>query len=494
MVYSFHHFYYWVKGGVEAGLAYRSRIFKKMGVEAKFVFATPFPEGNMQHEMERLGLEDSDVIWMYSFFTNCKIAPCSVRLSSFLNSLEGLPYEIKREHCFVQVLVPETKTRYAIKMVNDNSNTIVFVDTLVNECLLRRDYYTYVLQYSEFYVPRDHRAKLYMRRFYNEDGTAAYEELWNEKNVRYVFPDMTFYSMEELVGYMMKRMQLNRDDLILIDGEPGNIDRSAFILNASPARVGFMVHADHVLSQDEDTIQWYKFYSYAFMHPEKIDFYITNTDLQSEMLRSQLKKYSGVDKKVYTIPASGLKDLKYSGERNRHSLITAGRLAPEKNTDMVIKAVANAKKKIPDITLDIYGEGMLDAELQKLIDELDAREYIKLCGFQKISELYSQYDAYVSASFIETLGITYLEAVGSGLPIVAFDIPYGAKVLVDEGKNGYLAKYGDIDELSELLVKLFSETDLTSFREHSYEIAKEYLQVEIEKKWKSVIEMKELFF
>ena len=84
--------------------------------------------------------------------------------------------------------------------------------------------------------------------------------------------------------------------------------------------------------------------------------------------------------------------------------------------------------------------------------------------------------------------------MGSGLPIVAFEIPYGTKVLVDEGKNGYLAKYGDIDELSELLVKLFSETDLTYFREHSYEIAKEYLQVEIEKKWKSVIEMKELFF
>ena len=308
MVYSFHHFYYWVKGGVEAGLAYRSRIFKKMGVEAKFVFATPFPEGNMQHEMERLGLDDSDIIWMYSFFTDCKIAPCSVLLTSFLNSLDGAPYEIKRENCFVQVLVPETKTRYVIKMMNDNSNTIVFVDTLINECLLRRDYYTYVLQYSEFYVPRDHRAKLYMRRFYNEDGTTAYEELWDDKNVRYVFPETILYSAEELVGYMMKRMQLSKEDLVLIDGEPGNIDRSAFVQNAAPAHVGFVVHGDHAISQDEATIQWYKFYSYAFMHPEKIDFYITNTELQSEMLRNQLKKYQGVDKKVYTIPASGLNE------------------------------------------------------------------------------------------------------------------------------------------------------------------------------------------
>ena len=43
MIYSFHHFYYWVKGGVESGMAYRAKLFRDLGLEAKFVFATTFP-------------------------------------------------------------------------------------------------------------------------------------------------------------------------------------------------------------------------------------------------------------------------------------------------------------------------------------------------------------------------------------------------------------------------------------------------------------------
>ena len=67
MIYSFHHFYYWLKGGVESGMAYRAKLFRKLGLDAKFVFATTFPYDNIQYETERLGFLDSEVIWMYQF-------------------------------------------------------------------------------------------------------------------------------------------------------------------------------------------------------------------------------------------------------------------------------------------------------------------------------------------------------------------------------------------------------------------------------------------
>ena len=72
MVYSFHHFYYWLRGGVESGMAYRAKIFRQLGIEARFVFATAFPNDNIWCEMERLGFCDSEVIWMYGFFSDCK--------------------------------------------------------------------------------------------------------------------------------------------------------------------------------------------------------------------------------------------------------------------------------------------------------------------------------------------------------------------------------------------------------------------------------------
>jgi len=42
MIYSFHHFYHWLKSGVESGMSYRAKLFRNLGIEAKFVFTTIF--------------------------------------------------------------------------------------------------------------------------------------------------------------------------------------------------------------------------------------------------------------------------------------------------------------------------------------------------------------------------------------------------------------------------------------------------------------------
>ena len=55
MIYNFHHFYYWLKGGVETGQAYRARLFRELGLEAKFIFATTFPEKNQGKSDKKLG-------------------------------------------------------------------------------------------------------------------------------------------------------------------------------------------------------------------------------------------------------------------------------------------------------------------------------------------------------------------------------------------------------------------------------------------------------
>ena len=72
MIYSFHHYNHWVKGGVETGLAHRAKLFRNLGLEAKFVFATTFPEHNIWNEIEEMGFSDSEVLWMYGLFTDCK--------------------------------------------------------------------------------------------------------------------------------------------------------------------------------------------------------------------------------------------------------------------------------------------------------------------------------------------------------------------------------------------------------------------------------------
>ena len=216
---------------------------------------------------------------------------------------------------------------------------------------------------------------------------------------------------------------------------------------------------------------------------------MTNTEAQSALLREQFKRYKGIEPLVVTLPAAGLDELKYSKNgRRKHALISAGRLVPrDKNMDWVIEAVVEARKSVPELTLDIYGEGEEEGRLRELIRRLKCGDYVHLCGFQKLDEVYQKYEAYVSASWSETFGVTLLEAVGSGLPIVGFDSPYGMQTFVDEGENGYRVPVGDVDGLRDGIVRLFTEADMEKFRQHSYEKASGYLTEAMEKKWENVL-------
>lgn len=488
MIYNFHHFYYWLKGGVETGQAYRAKVFRNLGLEAKFVFATTFPSNNIWKEMEYLGFQESETMWLYGFFTDCKNSTELYTLDQLESTFDARTYDFIRDGAVAKYTFPGSNIYYVVHMLDGESDGIHRVEIVSNACLIRRDFYTYCKIYSEYFVPQNNQAHLSLRRFFNENGTVAYEEIVEDDIILYKFPDRLLYSREELVGYMMSRLNLTKDDVVLIDGEPGMIDRSAFILNAAPARVGFIIHADHYLESDEDHILWYNIYEYVFSHAEKIDFFITNTEAQSILLREQLKKYKKIDSQVLTIPVVALEKLCIpTTERKKHSLISAGRLAREKMMDWAIQTVVAAKAQIPDLSLDIYGEGADKEKLQNLIEELDCGDYVRLCGFQKLDDVYQRYDAYISASFVETFGVTLLEAVGSGLPIIGFDIRYGAQVFIDEGKNGYKAAWGDIEGLANGIVKLFTEADMEAFRKHSYKKAREYFAEEVEKKWKHAL-------
>ena len=77
MIYNFNLGIGWASSGVEYAQLYRARMFRNIGVEAKFIFTDMFPRDNIQHMTENIGFLDSEIIWLYTFFTDTKIAPVS---------------------------------------------------------------------------------------------------------------------------------------------------------------------------------------------------------------------------------------------------------------------------------------------------------------------------------------------------------------------------------------------------------------------------------
>ena len=222
---------------------------------------------------------------MYGFFTDCRISPVTYTLEQLENTFEERNYTFSRDGKIVTYHFPDLGVYYTVYMTDEKRDLVHRVMMISNGCLVRQDYYTYCRNYSEYYIPVNGQAQLYLRRFFHEDGSVAYEEVTEGDSAFYKFPGRLLYSREELLSELMSRLNLTEDDVVLIDCEPGMIEKAAFIQNAAPARVGLVIHADHFWNYDEDHVLWYGIYEYAFAHPEKISFFITNTEARSEERR-----------------------------------------------------------------------------------------------------------------------------------------------------------------------------------------------------------------
>lgn len=495
MVYNFNLGIGWASSGVEYAQAYRAKIFRNIGQEAKFVFTDMFPKDNIQHMTENIGFLDSEIIWLYTFFTDIRISPVTFTLGQLKKTLKSRKYTFTREGKTAKYVFPGKDNFYRVYLVDEKGDRVHRVEIVSNNCLIRKDYYTYCRIYSEYYAPLDKTAHLYQRRFFNEDGSVAYEEITDDDVVMYKFPDRLLCSKEELVGYMVSRLPLTKKDVLIIDRATGIAQ--AVMQNAGRARVGIVIHADHFSENGttDDNILWNNYYEYAFRQNKHVSFYVTATDAQNRLLRAQFKKYWGIKPHVVTIPVGSLDGIKEPKKpRKKHSMITASRLAGEKHIDWLVDAVAAAREKVPDVTLDIYGKGGEEAKLLEQIKKHQAEGYIRLCGQQKLDEIYINYEAYLSGSTSEGFGLTLLEAIGSGLPIIGFDVRYGNQTFIDDAENGYLIPIHDkmddrekVRKLTESIVRLFTEADMEAFHEHSYEKAKAFMADEVEKKWMDII-------
>lgn len=495
MVYNFNLGIGWASSGVEYAQVYRAKLLRRIGQEARFVFTDMFPRDNIQHMTENIGFLDHEVIWLYTFFTDCKISPVTFTLGQLEGTFGNRKFSGERDGARVKYTFPGTNAYCMVYLVNEREQRVHSVEMVSNGCLVRKDYYTYCRIYSEYYAPLDGKAHLYHRRFFNEDGTVAYEEITDQDKVMYQFKDKLLCSKEELVGYLVSRLGLTKKDVVLVDRTTGI--GQAILKNAGPAKVGIVIHADH-FSQggtDEEAVLWNNYYEYAFSQWKHIKFYVASTDVQNRLLKQQFKKYMGISPKIVTIPVGSLEELKVPDTaRRRHSLITASRLASEKHVDWIIDAVVAAREKVSDISLDIYGKGGEEEKLKAQIGRLHCEDYVRLCGQQNLQEVYQKYEAYVSGSTSEGFGLTLMEAVGSGLPIIGFDVRYGNPNFIDDAENGYLIPVHDkmekqerVQKLAACIVRLFTEADLESFHAHSYEKAQGYLTQEVEEKWKNIL-------
>lgn len=486
----------WASSGVEYAQAYRSTVFNNLGIDSKFVFTDFISQDNICDLTRNLGFKDDQVIWLYTFFTDQKIAPTTYTLANLQEDFAGQVSRIERNDKVVRLFYDDKDVFLTAYLKAADQDIVKHVEYVSRGNLIRKDFFTYTKSFTEYYTPRDGKAHLYQRRYFNEDGSVAYEEIIDGESTLYRLPDSICYSKEALVETFMKRLKLQSDDVVILDRSTG-VGQAVF-KNTKPAKLGVVVHAEHFSENavTDHTILWNNYYDYQFTNADKVDFFITATDKQNELLSQQFEQYTNHHPRIVTIPVGSVDQLHYPTESRRpFSVITASRLAIEKHVDWLVKAVIEARKVIPQLTFDIYGAGGEETKIRRIITTNMAQDYIHLCGHKDLAGVYQNYELYLSASKSEGFGLTLLEAVGSGLPLIGFDVRYGNQTFIREGENGYLIPSFETDDESAIiaafatkLIALFNRRDRDVMQANSYDIARHFLTTEVEKKWQNLIE------
>jgi glycosyltransferase involved in cell wall biosynthesis len=170
---------------------------------------------------------------------------------------------------------------------------------------------------------------------------------------------------------------------------------------------------------------------------------------------------NGIDTARFTPDADKAAARADLGLADRPTVLYTGRLDPEKEMPTWIRAAARALREV-DAQLVIGGEGTQRAALENQVRLLGIESRVTFPGylpFWRLPRLYQAADVYFMASTVELQSISTLEALASGLPVVAADA--GAlPELVHNRDNGYLVAPGDEEAFAEALCMLLSQPAL----------------------------------
>ncbi|WP_069868784.1 glycosyltransferase family 4 protein [Streptomyces malaysiensis] len=190
----------------------------------------------------------------------------------------------------------------------------------------------------------------------------------------------------------------------------------------------------------------------------RLDAVTTVTEADARTYRDQMRLPGvRVEAVPNSVPASGLEPADGTGKW----VVAAGRLAPVKRYDLLIRAFAKVSAARPDWRLRIYGGGAQHAKLRALIDQLGLYNHVFLMGpANPLDPEWAKGSIAAVTSSLESFGMTIVEAMRCGLPVVSTDCPHGPAEIIDNGVDGRLVPTGDTDAIAAALLDLINDDEL----------------------------------
>ena len=488
------------KSGIEHAELKRIAMFKEHHVPAKIVtrdFSLTFHD-----VIHHVGLQDSDVINLFDFFgesTDFAGQPCGVtdlhissNLELLVNDQDPNGYMVRNAQRIIQRIGMRAPDYKKVEVI--------------------RTYDAYGhLAKAEWYDTRGFRAleqffdadgNLLAEQVYNPDGKLFYQTFHqrspfsNQKIVNTLYRiidwhghDYSFNGQKELTRFFYD--ELNKQDQQAVFIVDRTMELAWPALNMHTPVVKYMhLHSAHLNNHQDVMHSSLNFnYEYALNNLDKWDGVIMPTARQE----ADFQQRYGTQTPTYVIPVGVVPDEQFDkkpvpwDERTKGLVIMVARLSPEKQQDQVIKAFKQVVAKLPNARLEFWGYAYEheDKRLQKLVNDEHMEKYVAFKNYTRdIGKVYDQAQLSVLSSRTEGFSLALLESQAHGVPMLAYDVPYGPQEIIHNGEDGYLVKLNDVDALAAKMIALLSDQQkAAAFSKHAYENAKKFKATAIWKDW-----------
>lgn len=188
-------------------------------------------------------------------------------------------------------------------------------------------------------------------------------------------------------------------------------------------------------------------------HLEKLDRLVVLTDKDREAW-TELSNVVTIPDPLPFVPIS-------VSSLSAKRVVAIARYSHEKGIDLLLEAWSKVEKIQKEWRLDVFGDGERTIYEQMIGNlELDQQRCQLHGRTNDVEYEYSQSSLFVLSSRFEGFGLVIIEAMSCGLPVLAFDCPWGPTEIITDGKDGLLVDNGNVSQLADSIIYLIDHPDV----------------------------------
>lgn len=249
----------------------------------------------------------------------------------------------------------------------------------------------------------------------------------------------------------------------------------------------FICHNEHIQYKENKFRHWKKNHYKARGYFQPIQDPYTKVVFLTELQKRDVEKREGNLEKFHCIPHF-FEPKKVSNIVRENKISVVSRLATEKKILQIIKVFKLSKLTIP---LEIWGNGPQKKEIEEYINENNINN-VKLMGFTSYPEkVFLSSKLTISFSKFESFGLSILESMAYGCPVMSTKVLYGPLELIQDNITGFFIDENEkLEVMAQKLKQYFAEEKFNKFSKELKKEVTKYQYKMISQKWKTLFEQK----